>query len=89
MALCNDRTRYFAERSEDGRINYWPRLDNPFAEELRTEGVSRADALVNVMRGDNGQPITLKFVAEAIAEGGVFGTMEAAFFHRIGELLTA
>ncbi|MBB5985951.1 hypothetical protein HNP60_001925 [Sphingobium sp. B1D3A] len=76
-------TPYFAERSREGLINYWPPSDKS-GQDLIFEGKSRADALVIAMRV-SGHPIMLPFVADAIARVGQIGPMERAFFHRLGE----
>lgn len=84
--VSDDGIPQFAARSAEGLINYWPAADEKSGD-LRSDGLSRADALIAAMRDRSGQAITLKFVAQAMAASGRFGPMESAFFHRLGEHL--
>jgi len=73
----------FSSRSKSGTVNYW----NPASDELDLagEGRRRADELGQLIQAEPDRAILLPFVARAIGEGGGFGPMETAFFHRIGE----
>jgi hypothetical protein len=82
MAQLALETPYFAERSQDGLLNYWPASHNS-GEDAVNEGKRRADALVAASRVSQ-TPIMFPHVARAIANGE-FGLMEQAFFHRLGE----